>query len=253
MWLHKRFHLHQGFEISKYARKYSQNTAWPGAGQIHPNIAKYTRKQKRCISSYTFECASFVSQTQYSSGTAAFENWTPPPPRGGAKAPKARQSKRKKIDAATAEKLQLKLKAATEGQSLEELLKRYDQSGDGNLDAKELKQLIRDDLKVPASVVSNAEIESLVAALHRQTLDAISAALDEVGDLVDRELAAAVVVERGDERFDLGVRPCVWSAVLCFVFGGCHARAPPTAKRTGARGAWRGGGHRQPPAWASSK
>jgi len=167
---------------------------------------------------------------------------------GGAKAPKARQSKRKKIDAATAEKLQLKLKAATEGQSVE-LLKRYDQSGDGNLDAKELKQLIRDDLKVPASVVSNAEIESLVAALHRQTLDAISAALDEVGDLVDRELAAAVVVERGDERFDLGVRPCVWSAVLCFVFGGCHARAPPTAKRTGARG----GGHRQPPAWASSK
>ena len=45
-------------------------------------------------------------------------------------------------------KLQLKPKAATEGQSLEELLKRYDQSGDGNLDAKELKQLIRDDLKV---------------------------------------------------------------------------------------------------------
>ena len=94
-----------------------------------------------------------------------------------------------------------------------ELLKRYDQSGDGNLDAKELKQLIRDDLKVPASAVSNAEIEPLVAALHRQTLGAIS-----VGDLADRELAAAVVVERGDERFDLDVRPCVWSAVLCFVF-----------------------------------
>ena len=32
------------------------------------------------------------------------------------------------------------------------------------------------------------------------------AALNEVGDLVDRELAAAVVVERGDERLDLGVR-----------------------------------------------
>ena len=242
------------------ASKYPNTPANTAKIQLGQEPAKYTRispntPENRKDAFRRIHSSAHLLFRKHSTvrGRRAFENWTPPPPRGGAKAPKARQSKRKKIDAATAEKLQLKLKAATEGQSLEELLKRYDQSGDGNLDAKELKQLIRDDLKVPASVVSNAEIESLVAALHRQTLGAISAALDEVGDLVDRELAAAVVVERGDERFDLGVRPCVWSAVLCFVFGGCHARAPPTAKRTGARGAWRGGGHRQPPAWASSK
>ena len=204
----------QGKEHAR-ASKYPNTPANTAKIQLGQEPAKYTRispntPENRKDASIHSSAHLLFRKTQYSSGfiergTAAFENWTPPPPRGGAKAPKARQSKRKKIDAATAEKLQLKLKAATEGQSVE-LLKRYGQSGDGNLDAKELKQLIRDDLKVPASVVSNAEIETLVAALHRQTLGAISAALDEVGDLADRELAAAVVVERGDERLDLAVR-----------------------------------------------
>ena len=35
----------QGSEIYKYARKYSRNAALPGAGQIHPNIAKYMTHQ----------------------------------------------------------------------------------------------------------------------------------------------------------------------------------------------------------------
>ena len=73
-------------------------------------------------------------------------------------APKARQSKRVKIDAAAATKLQLKLKAATAGRPLEELLRRYDTSGDGSLDATELKQLIRDDLKVGNDVAQTDRV-----------------------------------------------------------------------------------------------
>ena len=67
------------------------------------------------------------------------------------------------------------------------MLKRHDQSGDGNLDAKELKKLIRDDLNVPASVVSNAEIESLVAALDDDGGGELS--IDEISDFVERGAA----------------------------------------------------------------
>ena len=84
-------------------------------------------------------------------------------------APKARQSKRVKIDAAAATKLQLKLQAATAGRPLEELLRRYDTSGDGSLDAKELMQLIRNDLKVRNDVAHPDRVAEQLRSNRRTT------------------------------------------------------------------------------------
>ena len=109
--------------------------------------------------------------------------------------PKSRR--RTHIDAATATKLQLKLRAACADKAerqnlprvlvLDQLLKKHDKSKDGSLDAKELRQLIRRDLKVPASEVSDGEIASLVAALDDDGSGSLS--VDEFADFVERGIA----------------------------------------------------------------
>ena len=53
------------------------------------------------------------------------------PPKGGGGRAKKGGGRRKKIDDATGTKLQKKLKAATMGTSISKLLKRYDDSDDG--------------------------------------------------------------------------------------------------------------------------
>ena len=64
---------------------------------------------------------------------------------------------------------------------------RYYQSSDSSFDAKELNQIGRDDPKVPTSVVSNAEIDSLVAALDDDGGGDLS--IDEISNFVVRGAA----------------------------------------------------------------
>jgi Ca2+-binding EF-hand superfamily protein len=109
------------------------------------------------------------------------------PPKGGGGRAKKGGGRRKKIDDATGTKLQKKLKAATMGTSISKLLKRYDKSGDGLLDAKELTQLIRRDLKVPEREVSDADIGLLIAALDDDGGGTLS--IDELADFVERGTA----------------------------------------------------------------
>ncbi len=99
------------------------------------------------------------------------------------------KSRRERIDDATATRIQQKLKGAGNKTPIGKLLKKYDKSGDGKLDKRELAQLIRKDLKVPKSEVSDAEISSLVAALDD----------DGGGELDIAEIAD--FVRRGTETF----------------------------------------------------
>ena len=71
-----------------------------------------------------------------------------------------------KIDDKVAEKVQKRLKNAVKGRAtIDDVLKKHDKSGDGRLDAKELKTLVRKDLKLGVKDVSEKDIAALVAAL----------------------------------------------------------------------------------------
>ena len=79
---------------------------------------------------------------------------------------------------------------------------RYYQSSDSSFDAKELKQTSRDDLKVPTSAVSNAESDSLVAALDDD--DGGDLSIDEISNFVERGAATFKIddltINEGNER-----------------------------------------------------
>ena len=75
-------------------------------------------------------------------------------------------------------------------------------SSDSSFDAKEPKQIIRDDLKVPTSAVSNAESDSLVAALDDD--DGGDLSIDEISNFVERGAATFKIddstINEGNER-----------------------------------------------------
>ena len=88
------------------------------------------------------------------------------------------------------DQVQTRLKNAVKGRAtINDVFKKHDKSGDGALDAKELKQLIRKDLKLGAKDASDKDIAALVAALDD----------DGGGELDIAEIAD--FVRRGTETF----------------------------------------------------
>jgi Ca2+-binding EF-hand superfamily protein/Ran GTPase-activating protein (RanGAP) involved in mRNA processing and transport len=96
-----------------------------------------------------------------------------------------------KIDEKIAEKICAALKAAV---TYHLIIKAFDESGDGLLDAKEVKQLIRVGLDVRPEEASDEDIENLVYALDDN--DSGNIDLEEMADFV----------EHGKETFTLGRR-----------------------------------------------
>ena len=68
-----------------------------------------------------------------------------------------------------------------------QLFKRYDKSGDGSLDVKELQRALRRDLKITPEELSDADIDALVEALDDD--GSMSLSIDELADFVERGTA----------------------------------------------------------------
>ena len=104
--------------------------------------------------------------------------WCVSPPRRQGK-----KSKKGKIDPATAKKVQAKLAAALLGQDAAALFRKYDKSGDGDLDAAELKNMIRRDLKISPADLPDDDVDKLIKALDDDGGGSLS--IDELLDFVE--------------------------------------------------------------------
>jgi len=95
----------------------------------------------------------------------------------------AKERKKKTLDEAEMAHFQMKLQAATFGHSPQELFKSFDKSGDGLLNAEELTHLIRVELRIPGSELSDDEIAMFIKAVDDDGTGNLS--LAELGDFVE--------------------------------------------------------------------
>lgn len=79
------------------------------------------------------------------------------------------------------------LNAALHGSSVEKLFSKFDKDHDGLLSAEEFRKLLRLNLRVPPSVLSDKDIESFVLALDDD--DSGTLAIDEIVDFAKRGAA----------------------------------------------------------------
>ncbi|KAH8071344.1 hypothetical protein JL721_4316 [Aureococcus anophagefferens] len=93
------------------------------------------------------------------------------------------ERKKKTLDEAEMAHFQMKLQAATFGHSPQELFKSFDKSGDGLLNAEELTHLIRVELRIPGSELSDDEIAMFIKAVDDDGTGNLS--LAELGDFVE--------------------------------------------------------------------
>jgi Ca2+-binding EF-hand superfamily protein len=100
---------------------------------------------------------------------------------------KSRAKKRKKLDEDLMEKFRTKLQAATFGQSPSELFKSFDRSGDGLLDASELTSLVRKELKIASSELTDDDIKQFVNAVDDDKSGTLG--LEELADFVEHGTA----------------------------------------------------------------
>ena len=117
--------------------------------------------------------------------------------RGGATFEGASASK---IDLSTATRLQQRLQEAT---SPAAFFRKFDKGGDGALDAKELKKLIRTDLKITKKELPDADIDALVAALDDDFSGSVS--LSELSDFCERGSATFFSAPTQEEEPDDGM------------------------------------------------
>jgi Ca2+-binding EF-hand superfamily protein len=103
----------------------------------------------------------------------------------------------KKIGDAVANRLQTALKEATAGVSPLELLKEFDESGDGNLNAHEFVKLVRTDLKIAEDQVTDEDIATLVKALDDD--GSATVGIHELADFIERGTAT---FGEGPEKID---------------------------------------------------
>jgi len=95
----------------------------------------------------------------------------------------------KKMGVQNVQQLQSKLKAATSdiGVNFMELFKKFDDDESGTMSAAELKSLIRKQLKIPAALLSDKQIDSFVEALDDDGSGELSA--EEIEDFIERGAA----------------------------------------------------------------
>ncbi|KAH8071297.1 hypothetical protein JL720_11510 [Aureococcus anophagefferens] len=95
----------------------------------------------------------------------------------------AKERKKKTLDEAEMAHFQMKLQAATFGHSPQELFKSFDKSSGGLLNAEELTHLIRVELRIPGSELSDDEIAMFIKAVDDDGTGNLS--LAELGDFVE--------------------------------------------------------------------
>lgn len=91
---------------------------------------------------------------------------------------------KKELDPDVVEKLRSKIKAAAytghSGRQLDVVFGRFDHDGSGNLEVEEVKRALRRSLRIPASMIADAEISSLCKMLDTDRSGTVS-----IGELVD--------------------------------------------------------------------
>jgi len=81
-------------------------------------------------------------------------------------------------------RLQEELKKATRNNPLDKLIEKYDKDQSGSLNAEELRRVLRVELKIPSSIISDEDMGALIMALDDDGTGNLSG--DELQDFVER-------------------------------------------------------------------
>eukprot|EP00931_Biecheleriopsis_adriatica_P103313 TRINITY_DN78165_c0_g1_i1.p1 TRINITY_DN78165_c0_g1~~TRINITY_DN78165_c0_g1_i1.p1 ORF type:complete len:447 (-),score=79.71 TRINITY_DN78165_c0_g1_i1:63-1370(-) len=116
-------------------------------------------------------------------------------------------AKRHKISEEVSRRLQVQLQAATRGVSLKKLFAKYDGDRSGTLSSAELKKLIRKELRITVSVLSDSDIDNLTFALDDDGEGTVS--IEELLDFIERGSATffSAPPPEGDEDSDEAITP----------------------------------------------
>lgn len=99
------------------------------------------------------------------------------------------------INPEVAKRVQMQLKTATYGTSAIRMLRKYDKDRSGSFEPEEIKRLIRVDLRIPPTNISDKDIDALVHALDPDGGGDVS--IEEMAEFVERGIA--VFQEKAEE------------------------------------------------------